>query len=230
MYCPKCKTKYTDGSLRCSKCNQKLIVKLPMKKVKKKRQYNYYNPINLEQNKRRNIFEVLFEIVVYRILYKRFIFTFIGGFLLYFAGIVAAFEIMHLKDAILLVDILNKFYLLLFLIVISIILGCTIEDWKYCKKLGIKNKIITAILKSILSLLIVTSGINMLSKPVFDFVYKDYHISLGTVNSIKKEKYGYCIYVDHKYHSYNRRLKHVTIGQTYTFTYSKRSDLILDIK
>ncbi|MCY6369360.1 hypothetical protein [Clostridium ganghwense] len=232
MYCPKCKRKYTDGSLRCRECNEKLVVRLPMEKVKKKKEIQHHNS-RLKNNKRDIIGELFLKMIFSNKPLHIYILGFlIGGLVIYFGAMELAFEKMDLKDALLVVKILEKFKFILLTIVPLILFVYGIEEWRCYEKLKMKNKTAAVIMKGMLILFIVTAEINMLSKPVLDFIYKDHYISKGTVTSIYKERrYGrITIYVDHKGYSYTKRLRRVTIGKTYTFTYSRRSHLILDIK
>ncbi|MCM1988945.1 hypothetical protein [Oceanirhabdus seepicola] len=232
MYCPKCERQYTDGSLRCKECNQKLIVKLPMKKVKKNKLRVDNHPVRGEKKKRDAIEEMLFKIIFLNKHSNIYFFGFlISLFLIYFTVMVVAYENMDLKDALLVIDICKKVICILVLTLVLIVFGYGLEDWKYYKKLRMKNKICADIIKGILILCIVTAEINILSKPVLDFIYKDNYISQGTVTGISEGWRGHItIFVDHEGYSYIKRLKSVEIGDTYTFTYSKRSHLILGIK
>lgn len=233
MYCPKCKRKYTDGSLKCRDCNKKLIVRLPMEKVKKKKKIEYHNSSRLKNNKRDIVAEVLIKIIFSNKPLHVYILGFlIGGFVIYCGAMVLAFENMALIDSLLVVEILEKIGFILLTAVPLILCVYGIESWRCYERLKTKSKTAAVIMKGMLIIIIVTAEINMVSKPVLDFIYKDHYISKGTVTDIYKEKrYGrITIYVDHKGYSYTKRLRRVTIGETYTFTYSRRSHLILDIK
>ncbi len=232
MYCPKCERQYTDGSLRCKECNEKLIVKLPIKKVIKNKHRVDYHPVRGKKKKRDAINEVLFKIIFlskYTNIY--FFGFFISLILIYFTVMIVAFENMDLKDALLVVDIFKKVICILVLTLVLIVFGGNLEDWKYYKKLKMKSTICAYIIKGILILCIVTAEINMLFKPVLDYIYKDSYISQGIVTDIYKGRNGrITIFVDHESYAYTKRFRSVVIGDTYTFTYAKRSHLILEIK
>lgn len=217
MYCPKCKDRYIDGSTKCKKCNMRLVAKLPKEKIIKKKTYG----VNIEKLKHKKRIKILVN--------SFYIIMGIG--FLYLLGYNLLVNANDNQNAIIGNEIISCLLGATVLIWTSIGLYLGVDIWEEGKELNIRNKAAKVIVKRILPIIITSFAIYLLIEPTTDYILKDYQTIYGTVDTIMHTKLDDELYIGDEIFYFNENVfENINEGNSYTFTYAKRTKVILDVK
>jgi len=224
MYCPKCKNEYLDGRTKCTECNCKLVTRLNKEKVINKKRPPF---IKQEFGKK----SMIYRVSNYAPSREFWLYFSIADMGILICSMILVMIFNDTKNVMLenIMIRMGTFSLCLLCVIVVFF-----EGKNYlANKFNIKSRILETIVRGVIPVFLLFITINWLIKPCVDYFVRDNINASGQISEITNGRNGSInglIINGERYVCSNSILKEIDQGEYITFTFGRRSKIIISIK